>query len=291
MTRIRRNVRVLIGVLAYVLYHPANEGQRLRALGRAAAFQVRGRLLRRSTIARVGTTMTVEAPLHATGVSKAVYANPPDWLEMHAWRRVLRSGDLFVDVGSNAGLYSLWAADCGALPLAVEPDPTNARRCRDNLARNGVAAEVLECALGSAPGTMRFTSGGDTLNHLVTSEDENLPSHSVEVRTLDDVLDGRHARGVKIDVEGAERLVLEGATEALREQRVDVFQIEWNAQSVAQLGEGRQPLADLLRQHGYVLCEPDEKTFALRFIDTPALRDADVFAVAPSVVSELQQSQ
>ena len=213
----------------YVWSHPANETARVKALARAVTYQVKGRAGSRPTLARVGLGMRIEAPIHATGASKAVYANPPDWSEMLAWRRILRPGDLFVDVGSNVGLYAVWAADCGATPVAVEPDPVNAERTRRNLALNGVTVELHRCALAGRTGVMQFSRDFDTVNHLVV-EGQGFPDRSreVEVRTLDEIVSGRRVRGVKIDVEGAERLVLEGATDCLSQQLVDVFQLEWN---------------------------------------------------------------
>ncbi len=61
---------------------------------------------------------------------------------------------------------------------------------------------------------------------------------------------------MKIDVEGAERLVLEGAVRALGEHRIDILQIECNEMSIECLGEIREPIATLLREHGYALCRP-----------------------------------
>lgn len=287
MRRTHEMVRVLVRVLAYIYAHPANKHRRFCSLVRAAAFQFRGRVLGRPTIVRVGRRMQMEVPLHATGGSKAVYANPPDWHEMQAWRLLLHPGDLFVDVGSNVGLYSLWAADCGATPIAIEPDPRNADRTRDNLLRNHLEGEIHQCALADKSGTTRFTTGMDTMNHLV-AQDNGAGSHPVAVRTLDEILAGRHARGAKVDVEGAERLVLDGGQETLRTQRVDVLQLEWNLQSVAQLGEDRSVVAEMLRDYGYILCEPDPNSFSLKPIEDPDPRDADVFAVAPAFFRTLR---
>ena len=232
----------------------------------------------------------MEVPLHATGASKAVYANPPDWAEMQAWRRLLRPGDVFIDVGSNAGLYSVWAADCGATPIAVEPDPVNAERTRANLRLNEIDGVVHEFALGAEPGQMSSTTDADAENHLVTGSPVH-PSEPWGSRTLDEVLAGRHARGVKVDVEGAERLVLAGAQAGLREQRIDVLQLEWNALSQELLGESRQPVSDALTGHGYVLCEPDSAlAFTLGQTTPGPARDTDVFAVSPSMARELRLS-
>src|SRR5215203_2592064 len=95
-------------VLRYVWRHPANRHARWRGVGRAVAFQVRGRL-GRPTLATIGSRSRMWVELHHAGASKVLYSNPPDWPEMLAWQRLLSPGDLFVDVGSNVGAYALWA--------------------------------------------------------------------------------------------------------------------------------------------------------------------------------------
>ncbi|MEH1124638.1 FkbM family methyltransferase [Micromonospora sp. CPCC 206061] len=214
--------------------------------------------------------------LHCTAGSKVLYANPPDWSEMWAWRRILRPGDLFVDVGSNDGAYALWAAEVGARVIAVEPDPDAATRLRRNITLNRFPIEHLQCALAAEPGRMTLTSGNDTTNHLLVREEGT--GTVVDVRTLDDVLGPDRAVGVKVDVEGAERLVLAGACRALAEQRIGVLQLEWNQLSERTLGETRAPLLEMLRGYGYQVRRPDQQG---RLHPTEAREyGPDLFAVA-----------
>ena len=121
---------------------------------------------------------------------------------------------------------------------------------------------------------MSFTEGLDATNHLLPGAGGGL---RVEVRTLDDILGTRRARGVKIDVEGAERLVLEGARRALHDGRIGVIQLEWNEMSREVLGEDRRPVANLLKRYGYELHRPDAKG-VLHAITAPDYGE-DLFAV------------
>ena len=265
-----------IAVLRFVWNHPANRGKRFRALLRAVRFQVRGRT-GRPTQTPIGESTRMWAVLHRASSSKVVYGNPPDYPEMMAWRRLLEPDDLFMDVGSNVGVYSLWAIDCGAEAIAVEPSADTVALLRENLALNGnPRVEVHQCALAGVPGEMWLSEGRDSTNHLMVG---STSGERVEVRTLDDLLGERTAAGVKIDVEGAERLVLEGATRALSEHRIQVLQLEWNSMSRKVLGEDRSPVEALLRTHGYTFARPDE---AGHLHPTEDVRmGADIFALAP----------
>lgn len=246
-----------VDVARFVYSHPANERRRLRAFGSAVRFQVRGRLLGKRTLTPIGRSAWMWSELHYTASSKAVYANPPDWPEMVVWASRLRARDLFIDVGANVGTYSLWAADHGAKVISVEPDAEARWRLVENAALNGFDFEVHEAALTDRGGEVTMTVGEDSRNRLVVGEAVAAASRRVATTTLDAVLGSRLAAGVKIDVEGAERLVLEGASRALEERRLLCVQLEWNECSVSLLGEDRGPVADLLRRHGYRLYRPD----------------------------------
>jgi FkbM family methyltransferase len=248
-------VRDAWNVTRFVACHPANRGRRIRQLGRAVAFQIRGRVLHRPTIARIGDRMVIKAELHHAAESKAVYANPPDWLEMMVWRQRLHTRDVFVDVGANSGVYALWAADCGAEVTAVEPSRVTAQRLAANVAMNSAERriDVRRVGIANICGTMKLATNHDTTNRLLL---DNSPGEEIAVETLDTLLGRRTAAGVKIDVEGAERLVLDGAVIALREQRLRLLQLEWNECSLTLLGESRDPVVQILRNHGYVLSRP-----------------------------------
>jgi FkbM family methyltransferase len=264
-------------VLGFVWTHPANRRHRIRGLTRAVRFQLRGRLGRPS-IATIGERGRMRVWLHDTAAAKALYAHPPDWNEMRAWRRLLRPGDLFVDVGSNVGTYALWAADAGAEVIAVEPGRGAAAKLRANVALNDFPITVRECALADAPGTGWLTRHRDATNHLLTAASGG--TERVTVDTLDNLLGDRYAAGVKIDVEGAERLVLAGARASLAGHRIGTLQLEWNAASQRLLGETRAPVADLLAGYGYRFACPDRHGILQPVAAPPSASDQDLFAIA-----------
>jgi FkbM family methyltransferase len=242
-----------VSVLRYVWSHPANRSSRMASVVRSVRFQARGRILKKRTEVPIGDRSKLWAELHWTASSRAAYSNPPD-LEMLVWKRWLRPGDLFIDVGANVGIYSVFAAERGARVVAVEPDPETASRLRQNAALNGYPIEILECALGERVSRESFTVGLDCLNHFA---DAGTPSvRQVEVQILDDIIGGRRARGVKIDVEGAELRVLQGAERALADGRIDLLQVEW-PQQVPGGDHAALPVARYLSRFGYSLWRDD----------------------------------
>jgi FkbM family methyltransferase len=261
-----------VSVLNYVWTHPANQSAKTASIVRAVRFQARGRVLRKRTVVPLGDRSRLWAELHWTASSRAAYSNPPD-LEMLVWKHRLGPDDLFVDIGANVGIYSILGAERGACVIAVEPDPETARRLRANAELNSYRIEILECAVADRGGTELFTVGLDCLNHF--ADPGSSATREVPVRTLDDIVGDRRVCGVKIDVEGAELRVLEGARCALSEQRIDLLQVEWTKHPPGGF-HGSTPVGKYLASVGYALFR-DNGAGALEPL-TSQKHDRDVFA-------------
>ena len=146
---------------------------------------------------------------------------------MALWQALLRlhPWSLILDVGANHGEMLLWPElPQGARVYAFEPNPALAPLLRRSLADSGVAAEVVEAAVGATEGRIalyldRCWSGTSSLIAANTSGDYR--TVEVPVTRLDSFLaglDGPAPGGgllVKIDVEGLEAEVLQGLRPAL----------------------------------------------------------------------------
>jgi FkbM family methyltransferase len=143
----------------------------------------------------------------------------------------LGEGMVAYDVGANAGYMSLVmarAVGSSGHVLAFEPDPQNLRALRFNLEQNKLYnVAVREQAVSDAPGKLTFASYSYSLvGHIAREDDPGDARHfDVEATTLDRVWaeTGAAPDFVKIDVEGAEREVLNGATELLAHARPTIL--------------------------------------------------------------------
>ena len=271
MRAVRTRLSTATAVIRYVWRHPANSGRRGRAPAARRPLPGAGRLLRRRAIARLGERSRLWVDLHRTGASMVLYANPPDLPEMLVWRRVLRDGGLFVDVGANVGTYTLWAAELGAEVIAFEPAADTFGLLRENIALNGYQVTAVQAAAGDHCGIARFTAGRDVGNSL----DPDGPVET-ELVTVDSLIGDRHVTGMKVDVEGFEIDVLRGCARALAGRRIGLIQLEWNEMSTVALGADRRPVAELLAGYGYRFYRPDPAGRLIPVTD-PGF-GADVFA-------------
>jgi FkbM family methyltransferase len=245
--------------------------------------------LGREAVIPFGERSRIYARKAGDSSSRPPLARLPDWPEMAVWQAWLKPGALFVDIGANVGLYTLLAAECGSEVIAIEPVNATAEALRRNLKLNRVAhgVHVEEAALLNRNGTA-VLDGKDPNRQSATWSDNG----DVRATTLDEILGQRTALGVKVDVEGNERLVLEGGARALGEHRIGLMQLEWNDTSMGALGEGRGPVARLIRRAGYVLVRVDSSGRNLSVMDDDeAERDGrDVFAVPEERLEELAAS-
>jgi FkbM family methyltransferase len=170
---------------------------------------------------------------------------------------LVHPGDRVWDVGANVGLFSFAAAflagSAGEV-LAIEPDPWLAAllgRSADELPVHQARVKVLQIAIAADDGSGQFAIAGRgrAANHLTGiagssqagGSRETLP---ITTRSLDSLLVTHGPpRVVKIDVEGAEHLCLEGATTLLETVRPVVL-CEVSAENAATVNS-------LLKRSGY----------------------------------------
>jgi FkbM family methyltransferase len=146
-----------------------------------------------------------------------------------ALRGELTEGATFVDIGANIGWFSLLAASLvgpTGRVIAIEPNPRNVALLRQSAKDNGFEnIDVVAVALGERPGAAALETDGSNGRLILV---DGPPTQAVEASfvvatyPLDTVLSevgaGR-VDAIKIDVEGAEPLVLRGATRTISESR------------------------------------------------------------------------
>jgi len=146
-------------------------------------------------------------------------------------RNLLRPGDTAVDVGAHIGFFTVQMA-AGVGPhgrvIAFEPFDPNADLLERSIAENRFGDRVLfyRAAVGAAPGEATLTfpveslnSGGAYLLRPGTAALAGNLQKAVSVVALDAIEMPRPVRFIKMDVEGAEPLVVRGAEQLLRADR------------------------------------------------------------------------
>ncbi|HEY6118942.1 MAG TPA: FkbM family methyltransferase [Pyrinomonadaceae bacterium] len=169
---------------------------------------------------------------------------------------------IFIDVGANVGYFTLIASVCvgaSGKVLAIEPNPSVAEQLRVNVQRSNLSNVITEEALCSDSVENHtetlYLPDESSLGKASLSKSNAGGLDSVKVRsaTLDQLIFDHRLQGVmfvKIDVEGAELMVLRGMTETLARLRPIVV-IELVPDLLANLGTSKDEVIAFLTSFSY----------------------------------------
>lgn len=153
---------------------------------------------------------------------------------------LLNDGDTFVDIGANVGIYCLNLARMKRVCTntrfyAFEANPDTFSRLAPNAKSMGVIAQNI--ALSDRQGTLEFVGGA--VSHVFTTvENSNAYSlanerTSVPCTRLDQIEIAGDSIMLKIDVEGQEKSVLDGAAGLFRAHRIKAVYLDgYKARSI-----------------------------------------------------------
>lgn len=165
------------------------------------------------------------------------------FLRRHAAPR-LRQG-VVLDVGANIGGYArfLRGLDAEVPLIAFEPHPSTWRRLRSEV--EGLGVEALNLAVGAAAGDATLYDFADQDGSTQASLDPEVirlhgggepVAHAVRCVTLDGFAAERGIERIsllKIDTEGFDLAVLQGAQGLLRARRIGMIHFEFIASNIA----------------------------------------------------------
>jgi FkbM family methyltransferase len=147
-------------------------------------------------------------------------------------RKVLNKRSVFFDVGGGIGAYSVFAAKIVDGPVhTFEPVSDNLQSIRNNLRANGVEAKVRlnAMALSSREGFCQINRRSNLFGSNITDVSSNPETGSVRVTTIDSYCRENsidHIDVIKIDAEGHERKIIEGAKTMLMNHAISTIILE-----------------------------------------------------------------
>ncbi len=190
--------------------------------------------------------------------------------------RVLKEGDTFVDIGAHIGYFSLLATKFVGRKgrvLAVEPDDDNLAQLTKHKELNDAAnLEIFPYVLGEREEEKTFyvnsdNDGGHSLwdvsNHAFNKKSAvDRITRKVQTKTLDTLTEEAMPDAIKllkIDTEGAEPLIMQGARKTFETTPIQFIVSEINEFGLAQLGSSQMEYRAQMKELGYDTFFLDEK--------------------------------
>lgn len=190
-------------------------------------------------------------------------------------REKLELADVFVDVGSNIGFYVCMAHRASRYAIAIEPQSKNLRYLYANLLENGCTqVEVYPMGISTEPGIAKLYGPSGTGSSLIEgwAHQSGRIKSTIAVSTLDILLGDRFAGRrllIKIDVEGTEFLVLQGALKTLDMTPRPTWMLEicLSEYHPSGLNPCYQKTFELFWNHGYEARTADSRSLKITPID------------------------
>ena len=240
--------------------------------------------LRRATGHPVSFRIAGEIPIRLFPegqIAELLYTSRFERRDLELVTRLLRDGMNVVDVGANIGLYTILAdkrVAPGGTVWAFEPSGESSERLHRNLRLNAVSTvRTISSALSDRHGGQlelaRNSGRGDGERFLVDggasgtagSADRAREAELVPVTTLDHYFFETLEKPLridfmKIDIEGGELLVFQGARRLLNANHGLVIMFESTPANAERYGYLQEDLFELLRGMGYGLFCRDRQT-------------------------------
>lgn len=174
-------------------------------------------------------------------------------------RKYLSKNDNFLDLGSNIGYFSLIASNIvkeNGTVYAFEPMPPTIERLKANIALNKINnIQIIKKAASNKSGIVRFKTPSDKIRNSGRSSmrtiEENFIELDVEMVAIDSMLDDiKKIRLIKMDIEGAEALALEGMAGLISRDR-PVIIMELSDLFLKQMNSSSLAVLNILTNHSY----------------------------------------
>lgn len=209
--------------------NPLTKNNRIRAYSRYIEFNILQFIFNKEKIYPFLNNTKFYARKGQSGIIPNIYFGLHEVEEMSFLLHYLRDTDTFLDIGANVGAYTILASgEKKCKSIAVEPIPKSFNYLKRNIELNEIKDKVtlFNIGLSNKNGALYFTNDKDSMNHVVSKEFPN--SIKVKVHALDELIN-EPINFIKLDVEGFEKFVLDGAKQVLSSAALNVMQIELNS--------------------------------------------------------------
>ena len=184
----------------------------------------------------------------------------PDTL---AWISNFQRGKTFWDIGANVGLYSIYAAlKSEAKVVAIEPVPANVQMLMKNLRANHLENQVVVIPLSltniTGVASLSIPSDEAGISHVVFRESFDFEGKKNQItpslntvglswKDMQNWFNLEIPSYVKIDVDGIEHLILEGAGDLLNQVEEVLVEVNYN------FLQQKQSIMEIMTRHGFIL--------------------------------------
>lgn len=230
-----------------------------------------------------GNKMYVDCRGRDMGVCSLLITGYYEKYVTEIFKQLIKPGMVVIDIGANIGYFTLIAAKLVGREgkvYAFEPEPNNFRLLVKNIKINGYSNIVpIQKALYNKSGKRKLFTNKVNLRDPSFSEDNVLEKEGfVEVETITlggffgNVANDNKVDLIKMDVQGAEGLIIEGARKILRNNNLKIIMEFW-PYGLKNIGTDPLKVLHKLQNYGFEIKLIDEKSRYLKDIEIMKIID------------------
>lgn len=187
--------------------------------------------------------------------------------ELHLIKKLIKSGDVILDIGANIGLFTVncaLATGATGKVFSFEPEPINFSFLKKNIALNKVNNVVpFQMAVSSSDGECVFyVNPKNKGDHRMFGDKAHTSTITVPMTSIDSALKDLDVKVniIKMDIQGAEMQALIGMKETLSAADSPCLLIEFWPYGLKISGSDPSRLLALLESYGFKFYMIDEST-------------------------------
>ncbi len=279
-----------------VFTHPQNKDRLLSALTKVIFWKVNQLFFRLPVIVKFSPSTRIICYPDSSYSGLIFYCGFPEYEEIEFINRVFPLGGTMVDIGANLGdLACLVGSKSPTTKVyAFEPSPLALGRLKENIKINNLENRVipLDLVASDIDGKVTFSQGSrseiDHISHGVNIDNDTLSTHdSIRIDSFASKVNLKKIDVLKIDVEGAEYLVLSGSTNIIRQGKIDLIITEINVNS-SLYGHKDSDVFNLLKKSKYEIytISSDLKLSKLKPNNLPVSAAYNIVAISSKSISK-----
>ncbi|MBB3903155.1 FkbM family methyltransferase [Methylobacterium brachythecii] len=238
--------------IIWLLRHPGFRAQPLLTCSRVLAWQYQKYM--KDSVTLQLDDITIHART-SDGIARLVsyFGSKAD--EMFIFMQLfLKPGDRFIDIGANIGTHSIMGAQLvgpGGMVESIEADPDTYRFLNGNIQRNNISnITVHNRCVSNVSGISMFNINKNSARNSLSVKGEK--TIELQLIRVDEICDAGEIALLKIDVEGADYLVLQGAD--------GLFQNDPPKAVIIERSEDTLKIESYLESHDYCLMDFDSQS-------------------------------
>jgi FkbM family methyltransferase len=179
----------------------------------------------------------------------------------------LNEDDILFDIGSSVGLISILSAKKlkKGNVISFEPDPENYKNLESNFSLNGLSNyKIAKIAVGNKKEKLKLYTAGsgsyspslkqiNTIENWIEVDVEPIDTYIVEQNLPNPTV-------VKIDIEGAEMMALQGMSQLLKSKnKPRLIYLEVHPDFLEAFNTSTQQIFDFISEHGYKIAKQTQR--------------------------------